>query len=205
MLELYAKQEISLRYWLLGREYHKAIAAMEMGRKYHTHQRKDGAPEFSHQIAIAHFVRTLIGGLMFPEETLATIFLHDIREDYDVSDDEIRGAFGDRIANAVGHMTKEYRGHKRNVFEVFEQIGDDPVASIAKGADRIHNFSTMQGAFTIDKQKEYLHECETHFMPMLKHARRLFPQQEPAYENIKWALNSQMSLIRAIHAAKETS
>ena len=201
MLDGYAKKEISMRYWLLGRGYHKAVEAMEIGRKHHRGLRKDGAPEFSHQIAIAQFVRTLITDLQFPEETIATIFLHDIREDYGVSDDEVRSMFGDRVANSVGYMTKEYRGHKRDPFEVFEQIGSDPIASIAKAADRIHNFSTMQGAFNQTKQKAYIHEAEYHFMPMLKRARRAFPQQEPAYENLKWALNSQMSLIKAIHEA----
>lgn len=199
----YAKKEISLRYWLLGRSYHKAVEAMEIGRKHHKGLRKDGAPEFSHQVAIAQFIRTLIGDLMFPEDTLTTVFLHDIREDYGVSDDEIRSMFGDRVANSVGYLTNEYRGHKRDPFEVFEQIGTDPVASIVKGADRIHNFSTMQSAFSEEKQKAYLHECEYYFMPMLKRARRAFPKQEPAYENLKWALNSQMSLIRAIHDARK--
>ncbi len=205
MMDGFAKKEISLRYWLLGRDFHKAVEAMEMGRKYHRGLRKDGAPEFSHQVAIAQFVRTIIGDLQFPEETLATIFLHDIREDHGISDDEIRSMFGDRVANSVGYLTKEFRGHKRDPFEVFELIGKDPIASIVKGADRIHNFSTMLGAFTEEKQKEYLKEAEFHFMPMLKRARRTFPKQEPAYENLKWALNSQMCLIRAIHDARTAS
>jgi GTP pyrophosphokinase len=202
MVDGYAKKEISLRYWLLGRGYYKAVEAMEVGRKHHRGLRKDGAPEFSHQIAIAQFVRTLITDLQYPEDTMSTIFLHDIREDYNVRDDEIRSMFGDRVANSVGYMTKEYSGHKRDPIEVFEQIGSDPIASVAKGADRIHNFSTMLEAFSEDKQKEYIREAEYHFIPMLKRARRIFPQQEPVYENIKWALNAQMGLIKAIHAAK---
>lgn len=203
MLDGYAKKEIALRYWLLGRDYHKGVEAMEFGRKYHKGLRKDGSPEFTHQIAIAQFTRTLIDGLMFPEETMCTIFLHDVREDHAVSDDEIRSIFGDRVANSVGHLTKEYRGHKRDPFEVFEQITADPISSIVKGADRIHNFSTMRGAFDSDKQEAYIKEADQYIMPMLKRARRLFPKQEPAYENLKWALNSQMELLRAVLAAKK--
>lgn len=203
MTDAFAKREISLRYWMLGRGYHRAVAAMELGRRYHRGQRKDGSPEFSHQVAIGQFVRTLISDLRHPEETLATIFLHDIREDYGLGDGEIRGSFGDQVANSVWHLTKVFRGTKRAPADVFEGISGDPIASIVKGADRIHNFSTMLGAFTESKQREYIDEAQTYIIPMLKRARREFPQQEPAYENIKWALTSQMSLIRAIHAAKE--
>jgi len=203
-MEGYAKKEISLRYWLLGRGYHKASEAMEFGKRHHKGVRKDGAPEFSHQVAIALFARTLIDSLMYPEETITTIFLHDIREDYDISDGEIRTLFGDTVANAVAAMTKVYRSHKRDPFEVFDNLSQDPVASIAKGMDRIHNFSTMLGAFNVAKQEEYIAEAELHFIPMLKRARRMFPQQEAAYENVKWALRSQIDLIKAIHAAKNS-
>lgn len=201
-MENYAKKEISLRYWLLGRGYFKASDALEFGKRHHKGLRKDGSPEFSHQIAIALFGRTLIDSLLYPEETITTIFLHDIREDYDISDGEIRTLFGDMVANAVAAMTKEFRGHKRDPFEVFDNLAKDPVASIAKGIDRIHNFSTMLEAFTESKQIEYIAEAELHFIPMLKRARRAFPQQEAAYENIKWMLNSQISLIKAIHSNK---
>ena len=201
-MENYAKKEISLRYWLLGRGYFKASEAMEFGKRHHKGLRKDGSPEFSHQVAIALFCRTLNAGLIYPEETITTIFLHDIREDYDISDGEIRTLFGDLVANAVSAMTKEFRGHKRDPFEVFDNLAQNPIASIAKGMDRIHNFSTMLGAFTESKQVEYINEADLHFIPMLKRARRIFPQQEAAYENIKWALNSQIELIKAIHSAK---
>ena len=201
-MENFAKKEISLRYWMLGREYFKASEALEFGKRHHTGLRKNGTPEFTHQIEIALYARTLNGSLMYPEDTLTTIFLHDIREDYNISDDEIRTLFGDNVANAVAAMTKEFRGHKRDPFEVFDNLSKDPIASIAKGIDRIHNFSTMLGAFNEPKQIEYIAEAELHFIPMLKRARRAFPQQEAAYENVKWALNSQINLIKAIHSAK---
>ena len=45
------------------------------------------------------------------------------------------------------------------------------------------------------KFEEYISECEKHILPMLKEARRIFPEQEPAYENIKLVLMSQIELI----------
>jgi hypothetical protein len=38
----------------------------------------------------------------------------------------------------------------------------------------------------------------------LKEARRLFPKQEPAYENIRHVLVSQIELLRAVHRARES-
>lgn len=134
---------------------------------------------------------------------LSTVFLHDVREDYHVSHEEIQSQFGIVVANSVDAMTKEFRGVKKPTALVFEQIAADPIASIAKGADRIHNFSTMVGVFTIQKQKEYLTEGEEFFLPMLKTARRIHVRQEPSYENIKSMMLSQMNLIREIHKAEE--
>lgn len=196
-MQQFAKREIALRYWLQGREFYLALEAMEFAKGFHTGVRKDGiTPEFDHQISIGHYVRSLITSLQFPEGTLATVFLHDVREDYGVSKEEIESRFGRDIGNSVEAMTKEFRGVKKPIGLVFEQIANDPRASIAKGADRFHNFASMVGVFSIPKQKEYIKEGEE-----LKTARRLFVRQEPAYENIKTMLTSQINLIKAIHIA----
>ena len=198
------KREISLRYWLQGRGYFIALEAMDFAKGFHTGLRKDGVtPEFDHQISIAHFVRSLEPSLMLPEETFATIFLHDVREDFDVSEGDINTRFGSKVSHAVDCMTKTFRGVKRPAGEVFQRIGADPIASVAKGADRGHNHRSMVGVFSLEKQREYLAETEEHFLPMLKRARRAFPQQEPVYENIKHALTGEISLIKAIHAAMD--
>ncbi len=76
-------------------------------------------------------------------------------------------------------------------------MATDPIASIGKGGDRMHNLQSMIGVFTKDKQKNYVTEAENKIIPMLKLARRNFPQQELAYENIKLVLNTQMQLIKA--------
>lgn len=194
------KREISLRYWLQGAGYYKALRAMDFGKQYHTGVRKDlVTPEFDHQISIAHYVRSLHTTLMYPEDTISTVFLHDVREDYGVSDQEIREQFGNPVADAVGMMTKTFRGQKMSEQVVFQQIALDPIASIAKGADRIHNFNSMVGVFSQSKQQAYMDEVTTYFFPMLKQARRLHVQQEPAYENIKTMLINQINLIQAIH------
>ena len=61
----------------------------------------------------------------------------------------------------------------------------------------------MVYVFTMNGQKHYIKEVKEHFLPMLKVARRLFPEQETSYENIKHMLVSQVELIEAIHKARE--
>lgn len=198
----FVKQEVAIRYWLQGSKFYNALEAMEFAKSYHKGFRKDGVtPEFSHQIAIANYIRTIVSGLQYPEETMSTIFLHDVREDYHVSHEEIDSRFGSLVANAVDAMTKEFRGVKKPENLVFEQIAASPIASVAKGGDRVHNFSTMVGVFSKQKQVEYLGEGEELFLPMLKKARRMHVRQEPCYENIKSMLISQMTLIKEIHKA----
>jgi len=198
----YEKLFISLRYWLHGRNYMQAAEALHFAACYHQGLRKDGTtPEFEHQLRIVHYLRTLEGNLIFPEPTLTTGILHDVVEDYDVSIREINALFGERVGNAVWRLTKKKNGIQLSMEEYYHAMEDDPIASIDKGADRIHNFQTMPGVFTVDKQREYIAETRAYILPMLKTARRKFPRQELAYENVKSMLNSQIQLIEFAHAA----
>lgn len=196
------KKTISLRYWLLGRGYHLAHKAMMFASTFHTGTRKDGCThEFDHQLFVALYVKTLCNHLDFPEETLATVLLHDVAEDYDVGFEEIESLFGASVANAVQLLTKKHRGDKIPADLYYKEICKDRIASVVKGADRMHNIQTMQSCFNFDKQNKYIKETEELVLPMLKQARRVFTTQEPAYENIKLILKSQIELIKAIHSA----
>lgn len=206
------KSLISLRYWLLGAGYTNASRALHFASTYHSGVRKDGfTPEFAHQVAVTQYLRTLHGGLLYPEDTYATALLHDVGEDYDVSYEEITNKFGKRVADACERLNKvkwrtvETGGKKPYVFtktkeEYFPPISECPIASVVKAADRIHNFGSMVGVFSLPKQKQYLAEGEELILPVVKDARNKFPEQEPVYMNLMFMLRSQISLIRAIHA-----
>lgn len=193
------KKLISIRYWLIGKQYHLALKALEYGLSFHKGTRKTGDPEFYHQLSIIHYLKTLIDELDYPEETLVTACLHDCPEDYDVGFEEIESLFGKEIRLAVELLTKKHRGDKVPPLTYYNQISNNPIASVVKGADRIDNISTINEVFTLEKQKEYLSETHDFVLPMLKSSRRKYTKQEPVYENIKLVLNSQMNLIRAVH------
>jgi hypothetical protein len=61
----------------------------------------------------------------------------------------------------------------------------------------------MAEVFTLEKQKKYIKEVLDLFFPMLKNARRNFPAQVLAYENIKHMLKSQIQLIEVMHRVME--
>lgn len=184
-----SKAEHVIRYWMLGQDMHLALSAMEFAKKYHTGVRKDGeTPEFAHQLGVALLIRTLprIDKL---EEVIATAFLHDVVEDYNISIDEIRMKLGDEVAYAVKRLSKKIDGLKRTTTDYYQEIAECPIASIVKGSDRINNTASMQGVFDKDKQLSYIKETRDYIIPMLKSARRKFSVQEAAYENIKYTLN----------------
>jgi len=54
----------------------------------------------------------------------------------------------------------------------------------------------MVGVFTLEKQSSYIDEVEKYFLPMLKQARKNFPEQVDAYLNVETMLNQQVSDIR---------
>lgn len=197
------RREIACRYWLLGKGYNRAVRSMAFNRKLFSGTRKDGiTPEFDHHVSQVQYARTL-PDLLFPEETMCTIFFHDTMEDKDLSPEEIvrlfpeDPAFARKVADAAWRMTKKWRGEKRGEEALFEEMAKCPIASIAKGCDRIHNVQTMVGVFTFDKQRRYLEEVDRLFLPMLKEAEGNFPEQEAAYKNIRSNLRNQAALIRA--------
>jgi len=197
------KLSIAMRYWLLGRNMHLALGALEFGAKFHKGFRKDGkTPEYQHQLIIANYLRTFEHHLLNVEATLATAFLHDVCEDYDVGFEEIESKFGRSISTAVMLLTKKHRGEVIPPDIYYQKIAKDSRASIVKGVDRIHNIQSMVDVFDEKKQKEYIEETKTLVLPMLKSARREFTHQEGAYENLKFVLKNQIEMIEAIHRAK---
>ena len=189
-----------LRYFLLGRQYYRALDALEYGSSIHTGLRKDGVtPEYQHQVEIALYVTTLIGSLLYPEDTIIAILLHDAPEDYFIDHREISHRFGTIAGDAIYLLDK----NGKTSDQYYSGLASNAVASIAKGGDRIHNVRTMVGVFNLEKQQRYVQEVREHFLPMLKVARRQFPRQTDAYENIKHVLSIQVDLLDALHDSQK--
>lgn len=197
--ETHIKERATLLGWLHGNGWHNAARALHFAESHHTGLRKDGiTPEFSHQVHISLYLTTLAPHFPQGEEVISTALLHDVCEDYDITFDEIEDRFGRTVRKAVTAMTKETRGVRLNPEHVVDLQANDEIASVCKGADRIHNQSTAIGVFSPSKIEEYVDETRTQILPMLKAARKNFPHQNGAYQNIRTVLTSQVSALEAL-------
>jgi (p)ppGpp synthase/HD superfamily hydrolase len=198
------KQLAVMRGWLEGRGYFLAADALEFVRQLEQGTRKDGeTPKFHHQLSIARLITTLAPHLANPEHAIAAAFLHDVLEDHGatISREDLAERFGKELADIVWRLSKKSNGLTKDYKLYFTELAECPVASIVKVADRSHNLQTMQGVFSVEKQKAYIGEVEEWFYPLIKTARRRFPRQYPAYENLKILLRCQCRLVEHIHEA----
>lgn len=199
MTQNYEKMKIVIRSWMQGRGYYNALKAMNFAEKHHNGIRKDGQPEFSHQVSQLCYAKTMVDNLLFPEETLCVIALHDIIEDKDVSHKELVDLFGKIVGDATLKMSKVVDGVRIPDDIYYKILSTCPIASVAKGFDRVHNLMTMLGGFKPEKQVSYIAETLDKTVPMLKIGRRSFPEQEPVYENIKFIMTNQVQLYNALN------
>ena len=201
--ETHIKERATLLGWLHGQGWFNAVRALHFAEEYHCGLRKDGiTPEFSHQVHIALYLTTLVPHFEQGEEVITTSLLHDVCEDYDVTFEEIEALFGFVVCKSVTAMTKEYQGERLPVEYVANLQANDAIASVNKGADRIHNQSTAVGVFSTPKIEEYVAETRSYIFPMLKQARKNFPRQNGAYQNIRTVLTSQVSALEALTATQ---
>lgn len=202
----HARRLSALRSGLRMARMHMALDALEFARQFHVGLRKDGAPEISHQVAIAFHIIDL-PDLIEPEETIAVGLLHDTPEDYgEHLLEAIRQRFGDGVHAGVRSVSKKLpvyvEGRKVHVLEIDEDelyanMANDVRGSIVKGVDRGHNQKTMGGVFTREKQLSYVDFTDERIIPMMKRARKIHQRQYRAYMLLQDKLESQAALVRS--------
>lgn len=192
----YAKLLSSTRHWLKGlalsdNRYYDVLRALEFFSKLHGKEiRKDGVTlGFYHQLSILAFARTQHRNLSDPASVYIAILGHDAIEDYP---DQFHSISATVSIPDLQNMMILDKNRSVSYDEYFDKIANSEVCSFVKGVDRIHNFSTMAGVFSIEKQEAYAQEGREYFIPMLKTARRGFPNQEPVYELLKSVMMMQI-------------
>jgi len=108
----------------------------------------------------------ILAGLQLDEPTLAAALLHDVVEDTATDIDELRGEFGDEIAQLVEGVTKltrvrfQSREHAEaeNYRKLIVAMAEDLRVILIKLADRLHNLRTIE---YLGKQKQLQKARET--------------------------------------------
>lgn len=207
------KLKLTIRAQLLGmaqldESYLMCVRALDYASEIHTGFRKDGVtPEFYHQLSLVGFALTQIRNMPHAATIIGTLLLHDTYEDNQHLEDEIRQKFAELIEYVI-RSSKIRRGVKLKTQEYIDEVALCIICSIVKLIDRLHNLSTMLGVFTEEKLREYVEETEKYYFPMLKKAKRLFPEQNALYELMKSVLHLQLNAIKfhiaQLDAAKKT-
>ncbi len=122
-------------------------AAYEMGLEAHQWQRrKSGEPYFYHPIEVARICVDEIG--LGPTAIICAL-LHDVVEDTEVTIEEVRDKFGNKIAKIVDGLTKldglynVESPQAENFKKVISTLVEDVRVVLIKMADRLHNLRTI--------------------------------------------------------------
>ncbi len=133
---------------LAKKEEELVVKAYEFAKRAHEGQKRlNGDPYFFHVFETAK----ILAKLGMDTQTIAAGLLHDVLEDTQVIEEEIKREFGDDILFLVKGVTKlgtlKYRGHERHVESLrkfFIAMANDLRVVIIKFADRLHNLQTLQ-------------------------------------------------------------
>ena len=111
-------------------------------------KRRSGEPYIIHPLNVAY----ILAGVGLDETTICAALLHDVVEDTDATDADLRRDFGDEIADMVAGVTKLEAMQFTTVEEqqvedyrkMFLAMGKDIRVIILKIADRLHNMRTLK-------------------------------------------------------------
>ena len=123
--------------------------AFQLANDKHKDQcRNSGEPYIIHPLNVAY----ILADTGLDDNTLCAALLHDVVEDTEVTDDDIRKEFGEEIADMVAGVTKlgemmftsiEER-QAEDYRKMFLAMGKDIRVILIKLADRLHNMRTLK-------------------------------------------------------------
>lgn len=175
-------------------KYFNVRRALIYAEKIHCNERRDGTPEFSHQLEMLSVALSLHSSLLKPYEVYMAIIIHDTIEDYPQTQPELQEMFPDEVK--YSRTLSKYKDNESDTYyDYFKQISKCEVCSVVKLIDRVHNLSTAPGVFRTAKLFEYCNEVDQYFLDMMHFAKSNFNQRE-VYEVLKFMLQTEVRTIR---------
>lgn len=136
-------------------------AAQFAAHKHKDQRRKDAnaSPYINHPIALASILRE--EGEVDDPLVIAAALLHDTIEDTETSYAELRGQFGDEIAEIVAEVTdtKWLEKHSRKHLQISKAANASEAAKLVKLADKISNLrdiiASPPAEWSVERKREY--------------------------------------------------
>lgn len=172
------KVEIITKAFLFAKEAHKGA------------RRRSGEPYILHPLAVA---RIVCGEIGLGSTSICAALLHDVVEDTEYTTEDVKGLFGEKIAQIVDGLTKISSGmfgenvsaQAENFRKLLLTMSDDIRVILVKIADRLHNMRTL-GAMAPAKQYKIAGETMYIYAP-LAHRLGLFAIKTELEElSFKW-------------------
>lgn len=189
-----------IRGYASGAGMTQTLKALSFARDKHKGQtRKGGEPYIVHPLMMA--CNALSIGIK-DDDVIATILLHDVCEDCGISFEEL--PVNDKVRRGVELMTFQVmEGETKETAKnrYYNGILESREAAITKLVDRCHNVSSMAGAFSKEKLKEYIEETRKYVLPLLRKAKHRYPEQADALFVLKYHI---VSVVDSIDATMQT-
>jgi len=143
--------------------------AVEFALRHHGDQRRPtGAPYLEHLLEALEFL--VRGAGVTDPDVLCAAVLHDVVEDTACTVDDVRAAFGARVANLVDWVTiperedtADRKAAKEAYLKGLENAPDDAIA--VKLADRASNVQTLRN-LSLPRQREYYEQTVAYIVPL---------------------------------------
>ena len=115
-------------------------------------QKVNGHPYAEHPVLVA----TDVAGAGFAPEVIAAALLHDIVEDSEVTVEDVRNRFGERVAGLVEAMTdiaevEDYE--RRKEIHRRQVVAAGPEAEAIFAADKLNNVRALRAAYEAEGEK----------------------------------------------------
>ncbi len=144
------------------------LRAFQMAKKAHSGtRRKSGEPYIFHPLAVALIAVKEVG--LGPTAVICAL-LHDVVEDTDITLDELRIVFGDRVADIVDGVTKiedvmvlqqTESKQAENYRKILLSMCNDAYVIFLKLCDRLHNMRTLE---SMKETKRFIIASETSYL-----------------------------------------
>jgi len=148
--------------------------AYDLAKKVHAKQKRDnGDPYFIHPYRVALIL--LDEFKIRDANIIAAALLHDVLEDSDVSEEELKKEFNTEVARRVALVTKPKKRTKKGwEDEYYAGIrSSDYGTQLVKFADRLDNIRDLKNA-SKEKQARYLKATKERFLPWMKDVDKKF-------------------------------